>query len=147
MAPGEHDEEAALLCVGALRVYAREIEWQAVRAQGSGGQNLHKTESAVQLRYDLLASSLPDEVRQRLLARGDRRLSNDGVFVIKAQRLRSQDRNRAEALERLAVWIASGAEAPKPRKPTRPSAAAKRRRLDDKTRRSALKAGRGKLLE
>jgi ribosome-associated protein len=139
--------ETPLLQIGRLAVYADEVEWQAVRAQGSGGQNLHKTESAVQLRYDLHAGSLPDDVRERLLAGRDRRLSADGVFVIKAQRLRSQDRNRAEALERLGEWIAGAAEPPKPRKPTRPTAAARRRRLEAKTRRSALKAGRGKLLE
>lgn len=139
--------ETPVLEVAGLAVYERELDWQALRAQGSGGQNLHKTESAVQLRYDIRAGSLPVEVQDRLLARGDRRISREAVLVIKAQTLRSQDRNREDALARLAELIASAAVAPKPRKPTRPSRAAKRRRLDDKGRRSELKAGRGKLLE
>lgn len=139
--------ETPVLEVAGLAVYERELDWQALRAQGSGGQNLHKTESAVQLRYDIRAGSLPSEVQERLLARGDRRISREGVLVIKAQRLRSQDRNREDALARLAELIATAAVAPKPRKPTRPSRAAKRRRLDEKSRRSDLKAGRGKVLE
>lgn len=140
-------EETPLLAVAGLAVYAAEVEWLTLRAQGSGGQNLHKTESAVQLRYDIAASRLPAEVKERLLARRDRRIGGDAVLIIKAQRMRSQDRNRAEALGRLAELLAAAAEAPKPRKPTRPSRAARQRRLDDKSHRGRVKAQRGKVLE
>ena len=144
MAPGE---EIPLLTVAGLAVYPAEVEWLAMRAQGSGGQNLHKTESAVQLRYDVAGSRLPEDVKARLLARRDRRIGDDGLLCIKAQRARSQDRNRAEALGRLAELLASVAEAPTARKATRPSRAARQRRLDDKGHRSRLKSARGKLLE
>lgn len=120
-----------------------EIEIVAIRAQGAGGQNIHKTASAVHLRFDVLRSSLPDEVKQRLLARADRRLSKDGVVVIKAQQFRSLDQNRDAALERLAELIRGAARVPRARKATKPTLASKRRRIDDKTRRGRIKTLRG----
>ncbi|WP_370307405.1 alternative ribosome rescue aminoacyl-tRNA hydrolase ArfB [Sinimarinibacterium flocculans] len=120
-----------------------EIEIVAIRAQGAGGQNIHKTASAVHLRFDVLRSSLPDEVKQRLLARADRRLSKDGVVVIKAQQFRSLDQNRDAALERLAELIRGAARVPRSRKATKPTLASKRRRVDDKTRRGRIKTLRG----
>lgn len=120
-----------------------EIEIVAIRAQGAGGQNIHKTASAVHLRFDVLRSSLPDEVKQRLLARADRRLSKDGVVVIKAQQFRSLDQNRDAALERLAELIRGAARVPRVRKATKPTLASKRRRVDDKTRRGRIKTLRG----
>ncbi|MGB0221457.1 MAG: alternative ribosome rescue aminoacyl-tRNA hydrolase ArfB [Sinimarinibacterium flocculans] len=120
-----------------------EIEIVAIRAQGAGGQNIHKTASAVHLRFDVLRSSLPDEVKQRLLARADRRLSKDGVVVIKAQQFRSLDQNRDAALERLAELIRGAARVPRARKATKPTLASKRRRVDDKTRRGRIKTLRG----
>lgn len=120
-----------------------EIEVVAIRAQGAGGQNIHKTASAVHLRFDVLRSSLPDEVKQRLLARADRRLSKDGVVVIKAQQFRSLDQNRDAALERLAELIRGAARVPRARKATKPTLASKRRRVDDKTRRGRIKTLRG----
>ena len=124
-----------------------EVEISAVRAQGAGGQNVNKVSSAIHLRFDVAASSLPDAVKARLLALHDRRLSEEGVVVIKAQRHRSQDLNRRDALERLNALVARAADVPPVRKPTRPTLASKRRRLEAKVARAEVKAGRAKVVD
>jgi ribosome-associated protein len=125
----------------------REIGWSAIRAQGAGGQNVNKVSNAVHLRFDIRASSLPDEVKQRLLARRDQRISTEGVIVIKAQRYRSLEQNRAEALERLHEMVARAASPAPPRRPTRPTRASQRRRVEDKRRHADIKAARGRIAE
>jgi ribosome-associated protein len=123
-----------------------EIEINAVRSQGPGGQNVNKVSSAVHLRFDVHASSLPQVYKQRLLALGDQRITKDGVVIIKAQQFRSQDKNKAAALMRLTELIQQAVRVPRQRRPTRPHAAAKAKRMDGKTRRSRLKSLRGKVL-
>ncbi|MBX3603675.1 MAG: aminoacyl-tRNA hydrolase [Piscinibacter sp.] len=122
-----------------------EVEFSAIRAQGAGGQNVHKVSSAVHLRFDVPASSLPEGVKARLLALRDQRITEGGVVVIKAQEHRTQARNRAEALQRLNELVASVAEPPRPRRPTRPTLASRRRRLEGKSQRSQVKSARGKV--
>jgi ribosome-associated protein len=124
----------------ALRLPEAEIEFVAIRAQGPGGQHVNKASTAVQLRFDIAASSLPDEVRQRLLKLADSRVTREGVVVIKAQAHRSREKNRAEALERLAELIRRAAVRTKKRIPTRPTGASQRRRLESKTQRGRTKA-------
>lgn len=128
-----------------LSIPLDEIEMTAVRSQGAGGQKVNKTSSAVQLRFDIHASSLPDEIKQRLAARSDRRITAEGVVVIKAQQFRQQEQNRDAALERLRELIAAAAVVPRVRRATKPSKAAKKRRVDDKTRRGQVKALRSRL--
>lgn len=122
-----------------LSIPLHEVDFDAIRAQGAGGQKVNKTSSAVHLRFDIHRSSLPDAMKQRLLDTRDRRITADGVIVIKAQRLRTQDGNRQDALARLVALLCSAASAPTPRKPSRPTRSAKRRRVDEKTTRGRLK--------
>ncbi|SFE71735.1 alternative ribosome rescue aminoacyl-tRNA hydrolase ArfB [Paracidovorax wautersii] len=127
------------------RIDEREVEWSAVRAQGAGGQNVNKVSSAVHLRFDIPASSLPDAVKERLLALRDSRLTQEGVFVLKAQQFRTQEANRLDALRRLQEVVDSVAQAPRVRRATKPTYASRQRRLESKTQRSSVKALRGKV--
>ncbi len=130
-----------------ITINEAEVDISAIRAQGAGGQNVNKVSSAIHLRFDIPASSLPEDVKERLLALRDKRITAQGVLIIKAQGHRTQDMNRLDAYARLQDVVQSAAQSPRPRRATRPTRAAKERRLQDKSQRSAIKELRGKALD
>jgi len=130
-----------------LSIPDEEIEMSAIRAQGAGGQNVNKVSSAIHLRFDIAASSLPEAWRQRLLALRDKRINKDGVAIIKAQQYRTQEKNRQDALERLRELIRSVRQTPKPRRATRPTRSSQRKRLDSKTLHGRTKRLRSKVID
>ena len=134
-----------MVTVSLYPVDEREVEFSAIRAQGAGGQNVNKVSSAVHLRFDIAASSLPEAIKARLLGLSDSRITLGGVLVLKAQQHRTQEMNRADALARLQAVIDSVAVPPKSRRATQPSYGSRQRRLEGKSQRSSLKSLRGKV--
>ena len=131
----------------AVVIPADELEFSAIRAQGSGGQNVNKVSTAIHLRFDINLSSLPEFYKQRLLSFADQRISKDGVVVIKAQKFRNQEKNREDALTRLGALIRTATQVNKPRRPTRATKGSQKRRVDSKVQRGKTKALRGKVRE
>lgn len=128
-----------------ISIQDNEVDFQAIRAQGAGGQNVNKVSSAIHLRFDIPGSSLPDEIKQKLLSQKDSRVSKDGVLVIKAQRCRTQEKNREDAIVRLVAFIQKALRTRKKRKFTRPKISSVIKRLDSKTKKSRIKKLRGKI--
>lgn len=134
-----------IVITNTIRIHEHELDIHAIRAQGAGGQNVNKVASAIHLRFDIMSSSLSDRQKQRLLNSKDSRITKEGVFILKAQQFRTQERNKIDAIERLRQFIITATSIEKPRKATKPSKRARDKRMDKKTQRGRLKALRGKV--
>ncbi len=139
-------ETKGLQLSNAVTIPEEELELQAIRAQGAGGQNVNKVSSAIHLRFDIPASSLPEFYKERLLALKDSRISKEGVLVIKAQQFRTQEKNREDALQRLKTLILDATKVQKTRRPTKPSRNSQKKRMDKKNQRGQIKSMRGKVM-